>query len=86
MYRERGLLASNAMFQCKSPVYPRIDTWAVRCNNIVECHGGEDEKHCQEELVNVKLVGSFGQSFTSLMLIGLNTFFWLANDEKTQFW
>ena len=57
-YRERGLLASNAMYQCKSPVYPGMDTWSVRCNNIVECHGGEDEKYCQEELVNIKLVSS----------------------------
>ena len=62
-YREKKLVSSEATFKCVSTIfYPGnnvtvnsiiVNIEAVRCDKVVECWEGADEKDCNEDVLNI---------------------------------
>ena len=60
-YLKRGLIEEFAILKCPSKIYPNMETVATVCDDIEECHGGEDEPNtCKNSSANLFLWVSLG--------------------------
>ena len=68
-YREKKPVFSEATFKCYSPLFhpennvtvnsATVSIEAVRCDKVVECWEGADEKDCDQEVLNICYLGRY---------------------------
>ena len=81
-YVERHFVEEFATLRCQSRIYPNMETVATVCDDIIECHHGEDEPlSCKTNDGNIYLAVSV---FSILAIyLGLRYYFDIINNKQS---
>ena len=80
-YVEKLIVKEFATLRCQSKIYPIMETVATVCDDIIECHNGEDEPaFCKNNDANIYL----GISVCSVLAVyfGLKTYYFSIIRKK----
>ena len=73
-YVEHFIVKEFATLRCPSKIYPNMETVATVCDDIIECHNGEDEpEYCKNNEANTYL--AFSTCSILAIYLGLKLYF-----------
>ena len=80
-YVEKFIVKEFATLRCPSKIYPNMETVATVCDDIIECHNGEDEpESCKNNRANTYLAISVGSILA--VYLGLKSYFYIIKYKK----